>query len=138
MFHQRKRRKDVTLNVTSLIDVLFLLLIFFMLTGTFKRVGELDLDLPEAKTSVPGGDTETRTIEIDVTEDGSVYMDGETVAFDRVRDALAKRHRERPEAPVLINAEAGVRHGQVMRLLDLVRDLGFGGVAFGAKADTTG
>ena len=43
MFRPRRGRKEVHLNVISLVDVLFLLLIFFMLTGTFKRMGELEL-----------------------------------------------------------------------------------------------
>ena len=45
-FRERKTKKEVHLNVTSLIDVLFLLLIFFMLTGTFNRVVYLELQLP--------------------------------------------------------------------------------------------
>jgi biopolymer transport protein ExbD len=55
VFRERKRSKSTELNVTSLIDVLFLMLIFFMLTTTFKRAGELELNLPESSTARPTG-----------------------------------------------------------------------------------
>ena len=51
---RRKKRAVIDLNVISLVDILFLLLIFFTLTSTFKRAGELDLQLPESTTAGPG------------------------------------------------------------------------------------
>ena len=64
VFRPRKSGKEVVLNMTPLIDVLFLLLIFFMLTGTFKRVGELELQLPDSSTSAPFQGTDVRQVEL--------------------------------------------------------------------------
>jgi biopolymer transport protein ExbD len=62
VFRERRRTKSVDLNVTSLVDVLFLLLIFFMLTTTFKHAGELELNLPESSTAGPRARARVRKV----------------------------------------------------------------------------
>jgi len=137
-FRTRKHRKEVTLNVTSLIDVLFLLLIFFMLTGTFKRVGELELQLPDSSSSTPSEGTEAAQVELVVTEDGRLFVDGDAVGFPDVKRHLEEILRKDPQSRVMIKAEAGVPHGEVVRLLDIVREAGFPGVGIGTHIQNTG
>lgn len=133
-FRSSRREKRVTLNITPLIDVLFLLLIFFMVTGTFKRAGELELRLPESTSSTPaeeGG--EIRNVELILTESGLLQLDGEDITFRDLKSHLVTIHSEEPAQGLLIKAEAGVRHGQVVRVLDIVRDAGFPGIGLGTK-----
>jgi biopolymer transport protein ExbD len=131
-FRPRSRSKQVQLNITPLIDVLFLLIIFFMLTGTFKRVGELELHLPESSTAQPTpGETETRQIELVVTETGGILLDGEPTEMSRLKEGLARILASDPRARIMIKAESGVQHGEVVRILDLVRETGFPGVGIG-------
>jgi biopolymer transport protein ExbD len=130
-FRPNRAKKEVTLNITSLIDVLFLLLIFFMLTGTFKRVGELELQLPDSTTSAPAGEEEVRQVELIVTEDGLLFLDGEGTGMPQLKSRLEAVRAEDPAARVMIKAEGGVDHGEVVRLLDIVRDSGFPGVGIG-------
>ncbi len=121
-FRQRSTRKQVHLNVTSLIDVLFLLLIFFMLTGTFKRMGELELRLPESTTSAPAADAAPTQLELVVTESGDLLLDGEPVAMEDLKALLQARIDEIPDGQITIRAEESVTHGRIVRLLDIVRD----------------
>jgi biopolymer transport protein ExbD len=135
MFHERKRKGvDLNLNVTSLIDVLFLLLIFFMLTSTFKRSGELDLNLPESTTAHPAGPgtaaSETNA-DLVLTAKGTLMLDGASETFETLPAALSTLHQRRPSAQIMIEAETSVQHGQVVRLLDAVRTAGFTGVGLG-------
>jgi biopolymer transport protein ExbD len=136
VFRERKRRSvDLNLNVTSLIDVLFLLLIFFMLTSTFKRSGELELDLPESSTARPvgpGSAAATEGVELVLTEKGTLMLDGSPVTFEALPARLGTLRERRPSAQVMIEAETSVQHGQVVRLLDAVRTAGFRGVGLGA------
>jgi biopolymer transport protein ExbD len=135
VFHERKRRGvDLNLNVTSLIDVLFLLLIFFMLTSTFKRSGELDLNLPESTTAHPTGPgtgVAEANAELVLTEKGTLMLDGRSVTFETLPAELSTLHERRPNAQIMIEAETSVQHGQVVRLLDAVRTAGFRGVGIG-------
>ena len=133
-FRERKRRKDVNLNVTSLIDVLFLLLIFFMLTSTFKRAGELELKLPESTTAGPAPTKAAeKPVELVLTEQGTLLLDGQPTTFESLLAGLRSLRERRPEGQVMIEAEERVEHGQVVRLLDAVRTAGFKGVGIGTR-----
>jgi len=135
VFRERKRRAvDLNLNVTSLIDVLFLLLIFFMLTSTFKRAGELDLSLPESSTARPAGIGTTAAaadVDLVLTAKGTLMLDGASVTFETLPAGLSTLRARRPHAQIMIQAETTVPHGQVVRLLDAVRTAGFEGVGLG-------
>jgi len=137
VFRQSKRNKGVELNVTSLVDVLFLLLIFFMLASTFKRAGELELNLPESSTSGPVGvGAAAESVDLVLTEKGTLMLDGAAVTFETLPAQLSKLRERRPRAQILIQAEASVAHGQVVRLLDAVRTAGFKGVGIGTDTKT--
>jgi biopolymer transport protein ExbD len=134
MVFKTRKRKQVSLSVTPLIDVLFLLLIFFMVTGTFKRAGELELHLPESSTSTPStGKTDTREVELVLTEHGMLLLDGESVELPELKRRLQAVLAEDSEKRVMIKAESGVQHWEVVRLLDIVREAGFPGVGLGTR-----
>lgn len=136
-FRETKRGKKVTLNVTPLIDVLFLLLIFFMITGTFKRTGEMELQLPDSSTSSPAREgSESHQSELVLREDGSVYLNGERVDREDLRTALHRVLERDADAKILLEAESGAQHGEVVRLLDAVREAGFPGVSIGTRMRT--
>ncbi len=131
-FRLGRERKRGTLNVTPLIDVLFLLIIFFSVTGTFKRVGELELQLPESSTaSVPGPREEVPQMELIVTEEGGLRLNGEVIERPALKGRLREILTDDRASRVVIKAETGVRHGEVVWLLDIVRDAGFTGVGIG-------
>jgi biopolymer transport protein ExbD len=142
VFRERKRRGvDLNVNVTSLIDVLFLLLIFFMLTSTFKHAGELDLNLPESSTAHPvgiGTGTAEDNADLVLTEKGTLMLDGNSVTFESLPAALSTLHERHPRAQIMIEAESGVPHGQVVKLLDAVRTAGFKGVGLGTTTRPPG
>ena len=131
-FRARKGRRQVTLSMTPLIDVLFLLIIFFMLTGTFKRVGALELQLPRSSTSTPPTEEEqSHQVELLVTEGGRLSLNGEDVDMPQLKRLLQEILKEDPESRVMIKAERSVQHGQVVLLLDIVREAGFRGAGIG-------
>lgn len=131
-FRERKDRNGVTLSITPLIDVLFLLIIFFMLTGTFKRLGELELRLPGSSTSVPTPEEqEAHQVELVVTEDGRLILEGSELELSQLKRQLSAVLRSDPQSRVLIKAEESVEHGRIVLLLDIVRDSGFKGVGIG-------
>jgi biopolymer transport protein ExbD len=133
VFRERKR-PQVDLNVTPLVDVLFLLLIFFTLTSTFKRAGELELNLPESTTAAPSRSASTpKPVQLVLTEHGTLLLDGTPTTFEQLPSQLRSVHERQPGSQVMIDAEAGVGHGQVVRLLDAVRTAGFTGVGIGVS-----
>ena len=138
-FRRRKSRPTVDLNVTSMVDVLFLLLIFFTLTSTFKRAGELDLNLPRSTTAGAGGAgaEAEHPLDLVLTEKGTLLLDGSPISFDALPPRLLAAREAKPDRQVLIEAEKEVPHEQVVRLLDAVRTAGFTGVGIGVRSTET-
>ena len=133
-FRKPRARKQVDLNVTSLVDVLFLLLIFFTLTSTFKRAGEITLKLPKSTTAEPSGSgANQQPVDLVLTEKGTLFLDGSPTTFDALLPRLRAMHDRQPDRQVMIEAEESVGHGQVVRLLDAVRTAGFTGVGIGVR-----
>ncbi len=114
-----EEREEPEINLTSLIDVVFLLLIFFMVSTTFERHALLRLDLPEATTA----ETETvpDIIELVITEDGQIYIGEEQLVDDRratLQAAISGQFDDRPEGVLVIRADAEAPHRLVVRALD--------------------
>ena len=113
-------------SLTPLIDVVLLLLIFFMVTTSFVRETEVRLKLPEATGSSP--DTELETLEIAVTADGNYLVDGREIVNrrpDTLRRALVQIAGEKRDQQVVIRADARVAHQSVVTAMDVAGRLGF-------------
>lgn len=133
-FRPQAKRRTIHLSMTPLIDVLFLLIIFFVLTGTFRRYGKLELSLPDSATAVETrAEDDTGQVELAITESGELFIDEEPIARRELHAALARVRESNPTTRVLINAEAHVDHVDVVALLDAVRDAGFPGVSVGTR-----
>ncbi len=129
------RRHSVDINLTPLIDVVFLLLIFFMVSTTFKDEARLRIQLPEAQgEDAPAEEPEMIRLVIDRT--GRFYVDDQAVTDRRpitlVR-ALTGALGERKGLPVLIQADANTPHQAVMTALDAASQAGLFRIAFSAS-----
>jgi biopolymer transport protein ExbD len=148
-----QRRDTPDINLTPLIDVVFLLLIFFMVSTTFNDNARLGLELPHADGEAPAAE-ERRFLEVVVDVSGRFYVDGREVlgtdagtlgralsqavadassragAGDGEPDGSGRMGRDRP---VLIKADAKTSHQTVMTLLDALGQLGMHRVAFAAS-----
>lgn len=123
-FHQR-RREDPEISLTPLIDVVFLLLIFFMVSTTFTRETEITIDLPEAEAQAPDEDREVVEVIIDL--EGRYFVGGQMLVNRRVetlRRALAEDLTEPERVIVVISADGQAPHQAVVTAMDAARQLG--------------
>lgn len=116
-----KSRKKLLLNITSLIDVLFILLIFFMVTSTFQQQPGMKLELPEAKTSTIEK-TQNITIFIDVQQ--QIFLNDKPYAIDRLENKLKQLVAKSHPSALVLKADKAVPHGLVVEVMDLVRQAG--------------
>ncbi len=129
---QRGEGPDV--NLTPLIDVVFLLLIFFMVSTTFDREAELKIQLPEA-----AGDERERPdepVEITIDAQGRYYVNRQEVVNTRLetlKTAIEKAQAGRKDPPLIISADARTPHQAVIRAMDATRQLGIVHITFAAK-----
>jgi biopolymer transport protein ExbD len=123
---RRQRLEEVSINLTPLIDVVFLLLIFFMVSTTFTRETQLSIDLPEA-TGEPRA-SEVREIEILIDESGAYRVNGQGLADSRMRTlqaAIYKVSAGDTTLPMIISADAQAAHQDVVRAMDAAGQMGF-------------
>ncbi len=116
------RRETALINLTPLIDVVFLLLIFFMVSTSFAIVRGIRVDLPT--TATPQEKIE-QNIVISVNKEGKIYL-GKIPISEKDLVARLKRQIGNKRSLVIINADKDVRHGTVVGVMDLAKEGGAG------------
>ena len=126
MKFRRQRLDDVNINLTPLIDVVFLLLIFFMVSTTFTRETQLSIDLPEAQGQAKAASEQQ--IEILIDEAGQYRVNGQGLVDNRLRTlqaAIYKISAGDTTLPMIITADAQAAHQYVVRAMDAAGQMGF-------------
>lgn len=126
MKFKRKFREELTINITPLIDVVFLLLIFFMVTTTFNRETRLLVTLPEADTAL--AENLPNRIEIVVARDGSYTINGRALINNRLETLMRGLELESGgdrSLPILLIADAESTHQAVVTAMDGIGQSGF-------------
>lgn len=126
MKFRREHRQEVGINLTPLIDVVFLLLIFFMVSTTFTRENQLSIDLPEAEGKPR--EASEQQIEILIDESGNYRVNGQGLVDSRMRTlqaAIYKVSAGDTTLPMIISADAQAAHQDVIRAMDAAGQMGF-------------
>jgi biopolymer transport protein ExbD len=126
MKFQRSLKSEVGIDLTPLIDVVFLLLIFFMVTTTFTRESNLLVNLPEAGGQ-PAADVPL-SIEILIARNGAYTVNGQALVntrLDTLLRAIEELAASDQDLPVTITADADTTHQSVVTAMDAVARLGF-------------
>ena len=120
---------EARVELTPLIDVVFQLIIFFMLTMSFARNEYL---MPVDLAQVGGGGEDEQSqgawvgLTITVTSDGDVVLDGDIpLTVDELRERLVEVHEASPNAQILLRGDKDAKHGIVLVVLDMVESIGF-------------
>lgn len=128
---RRERKDDVELNLTPLIDVVFLLLIFFMVSTTFERQSEINITLPEASEEYT--ETEPDAVNVDIDMQGRIYINDQALVNSQIltiREAMRDVMLDLDDPPVIISADAQATHQMVVRVMDAARQLGLVKITF--------
>lgn len=124
-------RAELVLELTPMIDVVFLLLIFFMLATTFADPErEIDLDLPEAASSLVK-DVDREELIINVSSDGTVSLGSERLTSDALLSELVQAARANPERSVTIRGDREARHEAIVAVMDACGQAGLRNLAVG-------
>ena len=122
----RRAQRDNSINLTPLIDVVFLLLIFFMVTTTFTRETRMLISLPEAEAEAMA--SEQSTVELVVSKDGSYAVNGQSLInrdIKTIMAALKDASAGNNKMPLVITADALATHQAVITAMDAAGRLGF-------------
>ena len=122
MNFRQLRRPEFSINLTPLIDVVFLLLIFFMVSTSFSELTQLVVDLPEAEGALASTNT-TLLLVVDV--EGNMTLEGSPVPNDArgLSEALRQRLSGNTDIPVTLSADAMTPHQYVVTAIDVAAQL---------------
>jgi biopolymer transport protein ExbD len=127
-------KEPADINLTPLIDVVFLLLIFFMVSTTFNRDSELSIELPAA--SAEAQERRPESIEVAIDAQGRFYVNGRQLLNTQsksLRQALATAAGTHASPPIIISADAKTPHQAVVQIMDAARELGFVRLTFATR-----
>lgn len=132
MNFRHRKPEELDVNITPLVDVVFLLLIFFMVSTTFDRQSELNIELPEASGEIT--ESEVVDVEIFIKQDGKFIINDNAVSsnIDSLLRALREAAGDNSDPRVIISADKETTHQAVMTAMDAARQMGFIHITFSA------
>ena len=123
-FHTRKRRTPV-INIIPLIDILVILLIFFVTTSTFKKTQpQLQINLPDSQTATAAAAAKTEPIVLAVKTADQITLDNKPVKLDALATALQSARQQAPDRAVALQADTTAPFGVVVKVLDALKSAG--------------
>jgi biopolymer transport protein ExbD len=115
------RPRRVTLDLTPLIDVVLMLVIFFLLTTTFALSPGVQVDLPQGSSLQQPRESDAM---ITITKDGVVYFQDAQVSLETLQAVLQRAKSQQPRLRVVIKADTLVQHGRVVEVMDMAKLVG--------------
>ena len=128
----RKRAEaedDIDLNITPMLDIVFIILIFFVVATSFVKESGVDVSRPGAHSSER---KERGNIMVAITADNTVWIDKREVDIRAVRASIERLHAENPEGAVVIQADENSRTGLLVQVIDQARLAGVSDVSIAA------
>ncbi|ARU56948.1 biopolymer transport protein exbD2 [Oleiphilus messinensis] len=122
---------DSGIDVTPMLDVVFILLIFFVVTATFVKESGIDVNRPVASTGVA---QESAAILVGIRENDEVWIDGHLVEIYSVRPLIQRLSSENPQGSVVIQADKNARTEVLIQVMDAAREAGVENVAIATES----
>ncbi len=131
MQFRRPSKPNVGINIAPLVDVVFLLVIFFAVSTTFLETACLKLELPSSSSSA---ERESESLTVQLTADGQLAFEGELMEASALRERLAGALEASERKIVILRADTHAEHGEVVKVMDLIREAGAEGLTVDARA----
>ena len=129
---RNRPRKKVFINITSLIDVIFMMLLFFMITSTFLEQPGIKLELPAARTSV---NAEPQEVVLTVDKKGELFLNRQPVTLAELEAEIRKVMPEMKDGALVLKADQEITHGLVVRVMDMAKRGGVKKLIIGTKPE---
>ena len=131
---QYKEKKPFKLDLIPMINIVFLLLIFFMVSTTFEHNSEINITLPSSSKSVT--EKKPNAVNVSLDAQGNIYINGEVISngqIETIKMALSDALVGLKEPPIIINADSNATHQSVVRIMDAASQLGLVKITFATQ-----
>jgi biopolymer transport protein ExbD len=121
------------INIVPLVDIMLVLLITFMMVSTLVDLSAIKVALPKAATAEDAGD---KSVSIVITATGDYFLSGEPMkTIDELRYKIAQRREQEPNVQAIVSADKRVSHGEVIKVIDLIRKIGIAKFAISVELE---
>ncbi len=121
---------ELAIDVTPMLDVVFILLIFFIVTASFIKEAGIEVNRPEASSAVR---QESASIMVALSADDQVWVDGRQVEVPTLRAIIERLHAENPQGSVVIQADRESRNAMLIAVMDAARQAGVTNIAIATQ-----
>lgn len=126
----RKNKEDAQIDMTSMLDIVFIMLIFFIVTSSFVRESGIDVERPKASQSVEKSNT---GVFVAITKNNDIYIDKRRVDAERVQAVLENLILLQPNTSLVIQADEFAFNGVVVGVMDNAKAAGFDKIALATE-----
>ncbi|WP_137167695.1 ExbD/TolR family protein [Salinimonas lutimaris] len=126
----RTEEEDAQIDMTPMLDVVFIMLIFFIVTTVFVKEAGIEVNKPDANQATLH---KNANIFVAITDDGSVWLDKREVAVESVRANIERLLTEQPTDYVIIQADVKAKHGVVVKVMDQIKAAGVDRISVAAR-----
>jgi len=129
---QRRSREgdEASIDLTPMLDVVFIMLIFFIVTASFVKESGIDISRPDAATATV---RERGNILVAITDSGQIWIDRRQVDVRSVRANIERLHAENPQGAVVIQADKNSKNGLLVQVMDSAKLAGVDNVSIAAE-----
>ncbi|MBE1299147.1 MAG: biopolymer transporter ExbD [Alteromonadaceae bacterium] len=127
---QREEGEEAAIDMTPMLDIVFIMLIFFIVTTSFIKEAGVEVNKPSAKSVF---DQKKANIFVAITADGDVWLDKRKVEADSVRANIERLLAEQASEVVVVQADSDAEHGKVVEVLDQIKAAGVNRIAYAAN-----
>lgn len=128
--NRHKQQEEAQIDMTSMLDIVFIMLIFFIVTSSFVRESGVEVNRPQASNSTSQKEA---NIFIAVTADNEIYIDKRVVDKERVQPTLEHLVIEQPNASLVIQADEFAFNGTVVAVMDSAKSAGISNIALATE-----
>ena len=134
MQFRRPTPPQAGIDIAPLVDVVFLLVIFFAVSTTFLETSGLEIELPSSSSTA---EREPRELSVALDADGTLSFEGEVIEREELGPKLEEALRESEQKLVVLRADRTAHHGDVVALMDVIRDAGAEAMTIAARAPSS-
>jgi biopolymer transport protein ExbD len=132
MQFKEEKKKSIGINITSLIDVMFILIIFFMVSSSFVEQPGMKLDLPATKSQEVA---RVDNLILYVSENGDIFLNERPVSMDSLALVIESSIPNIKEKTLVLKADKAAQHGVIVRIMDIAKQSGLEKLVIGTKID---
>ncbi|NLD38404.1 MAG: biopolymer transporter ExbD [Desulfatiglans sp.] len=132
MRFRKTKDEEENIGIAPLVDIVFLLLIFFMVTSHYDIAAGVQIKLPKITKKAADPDAENRVI-ITVDKDAAIYIEGEKIDISALEQRLTKEIKERGVLDLVLQADVDVSHGNVVKIMDIAKNAGINSIVIAAR-----